>query len=428
MRRRLWSFVLLNAIAVCALAVSPPQYSLQRTLKGSIGASPLVTVGDVQAVGEAYLVNVRSSIPEVARGLSFILTKEYNFGGIRLSIRVLDGEGKQVDTPDTPATGDAEAESKRHFEAALAHNPLFVRIVGGGFFYTYALEIEPAIVQFWNDNIGDPHGNTNLIAADAFQMVCRETLFGGQVRPSWSTASMQSSFGDEGILPAVAHSTGLHGSAWTTDLWILSAGATSVELWFHPVNRDNTNVTPVTLSLTTPVTPLSDVVATLFRASGTGALRYRANGPVRVIGRTSSPSVAGGTSAQLETGISLRSAARGGSDGRALSMIIDQRLGFRVNLGLINAQAATATVQVRVFAADGTPVEGFGTLTATLPPFGVAQLNDLLARLTTDTRAGLIVQVRVVSAEGALIAYLCDVDNTTNDPTYQEAFLETGGR
>jgi len=426
-RKQLWGLVLVNFVATVAVALSPPQYTLQRTLKGSIGANPLVSVGDVQEVGDAYLVDVSSPTPEVARGLAFILNQEYDFGGIRLSIRVLDGEGTPVEVPDIPATDDPVAESKSHVEAALADNPLFVAIIDSGFFFTYAIDIRPAIVQFWNDDLSDPRGNTSLIAADAFRTVCREELFGGQVVPVWSTASTQSSFGEEGFLPGVAHSAGMHGSMWTTDLWIVSAGATSVELWFHPVNRDNSSVTPLAVSLTAPVTPIPDVVATLLAASGTGALRYRADGPVRLIARTSSPSPTGGTSALMAAGIPLLDAARGGPEGHSLAMVVDQRPGFRVNLGLVNAKSAAATVEVQLLDADGAPVPEFGTLTAALPPFGVTQVHDLLSRLAPGERTGLMVLARLVSGEGALIAYLCEIDNSTNDPTYQEGFVASPG-
>ncbi len=50
------------------------------------------------------------------------------------------------------------------------------------------------------------------------------------------------------------------------------------------------------------------------------------------------------------------------------------------------------------------------------------QLNDLLARLSDGEREGLIVRVGITSAEGAILAYLSEVNNTTNDASFQEGF------
>ncbi len=67
----------------------------------------------------------------------------------------------------------------------------------------------------------------------------------------------------------------------------------------------------------------------------------------------------------------------------------------------------------------------FGPLTVELAPFGATQINDLSGLLETmgvGECGWVAVTAEVVPETGALIAYLCEVDNTTNAPTYQEAF------
>ena len=80
------------------------------------------------------------------------------------------------------------------------------------------------------------------------------------------------------------------------------------------------------------------------------------------------------------------------------------------------------TASVEVLTADGQPAPGASAFTVELPPFAMDQVNDLLSCLEPGTRHGLIVRVGVASSAGAVLAYLSTVDNTTNDPSYQEAF------
>ena len=421
--KRCLAFLVANLVAAGAMAIIFPPNVQRSMLVASIGASPLVTVGDVVEEGDGYFVNVTSPDPQVAQGLAFILIKEYDFGGLHLTVRVLDGDGNEVVVPDTPATDDPVGESQQYVLAALADNPLFARIsdLDAPYTWSYFVELRPTVVRYFSGNIGNPYGVTSWAAEEAFRSVCRDSFF-STVQPYWTTASTDSSFGDEGILPAVAHSSGYFGSLWTTDVWLVGAGATSVDLWFYRQDRDNSDAAKVTVPLSAPVTRITDVVATLFGTTGTGALRYEADGPVRVIGRTSSPSPGGGTSGVSTSGVPLTKAAKGGILGRTLSMVVDQRPGFRADLGLINVQPAAAQVLVTVIDAAGDQVPGFEPLTVSLPPFGVKQINDLLGGLPDEEHAGLVVQARLVGEQGALIAYLSDVDNTSNDPTYQEPY------
>lgn len=227
----------------------------------------------------------------------------------------------------------------------------------------------------------------------------------------------------EGYVPTAASAEGRFGSEWSTDLWIYHQGAGTVHLWFNPSGGDNTSVESVVLTLTDPVTILKDVVASTFGAEGVGSIHYLADGPVVVTSRTWTSTEPAGSYGQTITGVPVSGAAvpDTGQAG-ALRMFVDQPAGFRTNLGLTNVSGVSVTVEIEIFTADGSPAPGDSTLSVELPAYGMTQVNDLLSRLISGTRSGLIVRVGVSSSEGAVLAYLSTVDNATNDASYQEGF------
>lgn len=227
----------------------------------------------------------------------------------------------------------------------------------------------------------------------------------------------------EGYLPSAAHTPGRFGSFWTTDLWIYQQGASTLHLWFNPSGQDNTDVSSVVVPLTEPVTAIEDVVGTLFGTDGVGSIHYLADGPVTVTSRTWTSAPEGGSYGQTIEGAPTSCAAVPGTgQAGALRMTVDQAPGFRANLGLVNVSGVTTTVLVEIFTSDGGDAPGNSSFWVDLSPYGMTQVNDLLARLQPGQRRGLIVRTSVTSDEGAILAYLSEVDNRTNDASYQEAF------
>lgn len=227
----------------------------------------------------------------------------------------------------------------------------------------------------------------------------------------------------EGYVPSAANAAGRFGSDWTTDLWIYHQGASTIHLWFNPSGSDNTQVESVVVTLDRPVTVLTDVVGATFGAEGVGSIHYLADGPVTVTSRTWTATEPAGSYGQTITGVPVSGAAvpDTGQTG-TLRMFVDQKAGFRTNLGLTNVSGVSVTLGIEIFTADGAAAPGDSTLTVELAPYGMTQINDLLSRLTSGTRSGLIVRVGVSSNEGAVLAYLSTVDNATNDASYQEGF------
>lgn len=226
----------------------------------------------------------------------------------------------------------------------------------------------------------------------------------------------------DGYLPSAAHGPGRFGSFWTTDLWIYQQGASTIHLWFNRAGENNSQTESVVVTLTDPVTSLPDVVATLFDTEGVGSIHYLADGPVTVTSRTWTAAPGGGSYGQTIAGVAVSQAAvpDTGQAG-ALRVTVDQAVGFRANLGLVNVAGVPASVAMEIFTADGQAAPGSSSFTVELPSYGMTQLNDLLARLDPGQRQGLIIRASVVSSQGAVLAYLSEVDNLTNDASYQEA-------
>ncbi len=229
----------------------------------------------------------------------------------------------------------------------------------------------------------------------------------------------------EGYVPAVAHAEGRFGSMWTSDVWVYHQGAGTVHLWFNPAGNDNADNQSIAVSLDRPVTVLKDVVGSLFSTDGVGSLHYIADGPVTVVSRTWTPGASGdGTYGQTIQGVPITAAAPGGA-GQAVGtmrMLIDYRPGFRTNLGLVNVSPNSVSVLVEIFTADGQSVSSASSFSVDLAPFGMRQVNDVFASLGIEGVETLIVRAGVESGNGSILAYLSEVDNTTNDASYQEGF------
>jgi len=177
------------------------------------------------------------------------------------------------------------------------------------------------------------------------------------------------------------------------------------------------------VALDDPVVFIPDVVATLFGSEGSGSLHYIADGPVTVTSRTWTPGEEGGSYGLSLPGEPIGGASFAGS-GQAgtLRVTANQRSGFRANFGVVNVSPVAVAVLVEIFTADGEAAPGDSSFTIDLEPFGTTQVNDIFKRLTAGSRNGLIVRAGVTSSEGAILSYLTDVDNTTNDSTYQPGF------
>jgi len=227
----------------------------------------------------------------------------------------------------------------------------------------------------------------------------------------------------EGYVPVVSRGAGAFDSFWTTDLWIYTQSATVIHLWFNPSGSDNSDQQSVVVPLDGAVTHVGDAVGTVFEASGKGSLHYLADGPVVVVSKTWTPGKSGGTYGQVITGLPLTVASTPDTgQAGSLRMVVAKAQDFRANLGLTNVTGVPATVTVDAFDHGGAPLAGAIPFSVALAPFDMQQVDDVLARLSTTSRPGIVVRATVSSTGGAILAYLSEVDNFTNSGAYQEAF------
>jgi len=101
---------------------------------------------------------------EKADALSYLLPKEKKFGSLTLQVKVLPANDPNVVTTDTIANIYRTA-----FKNNRAFNKLIV-IKGMTNDFIYVV-FEKEVVQYWNDNLGDPHGLCSTLYEDLARAV-----------------------------------------------------------------------------------------------------------------------------------------------------------------------------------------------------------------------------------------------------------------
>jgi len=236
---------------------------------------------------------------------------------------------------------------------------------------------------------------------------------------------------NDGWILAAAHSSGLEGSIWRTDLWIYGRTYSdlSVTLQLCEADQDNTSAESFTVTTTggQRVIYIEDVVDHFLNVgdgSWMGAIHYTASPDVQVWARVYSVSPDGTESyGQLIEGIptahmSVNQEALGGADFQqwifAAKHTADGR--YRVNVGVVNPTAATVNVRVSIFAATGNwPSTGAIERWFTLQPYSMHQLTDPFAEAAGGEWSDFQIRVICYGEGGGAFAYASVVDNETND-------------
>jgi len=220
------------------------------------------------------------------------------------------------------------------------------------------------------------------------------------------------------FIPAAAHSAGVSGTSWRTDLSVHNSGSTPtpVRAWFYPWNADNSGVECVDLGELAPGASLEmeDVVREAFGVEGAGGIGVGTDvypAPQLVVNSRTYTETASGTYGQLVPGRTVAAAIAPWRT--AFLTQLHENEGFRTNLGFLEVSGVGATVEVRLFAADGSLVSG---RVEVLRPFEAKQVNRVFGVGAEVT--GGYAEVRV--SGGAVLAYASVVDNRTGDPTYVE--------
>jgi hypothetical protein len=229
--------------------------------------------------------------------------------------------------------------------------------------------------------------------------------------PSGSASLMTESF-----VTAAAHVGGFNQSVWRTDLDIHNTSAMTRYVELELLRADQANPAPERASMMlAPYASVRyvDVIDSLFETEGSGSIRILADEDgIRSSSRTYNDE-GEGTFGQGIPAVSGSSALGFGDVGRlvGLSQADGTATGFRTNIGVVNLGSSMITVNIDLYAGDGTYLE---TVVVELDAYEQTQVNRIFSGATEVGYA----EVWTETAGGSYLAYASVVDNPTGDPTY----------
>jgi len=222
---------------------------------------------------------------------------------------------------------------------------------------------------------------------------------------------------------AIAGSAGV----FRTDARIFNPSTTrdiTIAARFLPVgNRDGSTVAP--RSITVPrrqMVVLDDVVSSLFQTTGLGAISLTSPDDfvsnLRIYAQGSN-----GTSGQFVPGLDVSSAETKGVLLQLKNVGVPNVSGFRTNYGLVNPNATSARVTLRLYDRNNAKVAEQVT---TLLPFGVIGPTAVTSISGLPGSADLTDGWLSYEADVKVFAYISATDNITQDGTYVFASKDSG--
>jgi hypothetical protein len=224
-------------------------------------------------------------------------------------------------------------------------------------------------------------------------------------------------------VPASAHVTGVAGTRWRTDLEVKCSGAESASYTVEALVTNQANTTPEIRSFVLSAGSCrrhEDVLSDAFGLSGTAALRVTSTAGSVIVSSRTFADASEGTYGQFIPALPATEALAYGEVGALiqLSHSAAPNAGFRTNVGLVNATAATITVELGFFNAYDVAL---GTLSVDLRPYEHRQVNDAFADVADDDVADGFILARTTTAAGSFFAYASVVDNRTADAIFVPA-------
>jgi hypothetical protein len=223
------------------------------------------------------------------------------------------------------------------------------------------------------------------------------------------------------LLPSSAHSSGLNGALYSTNVAVANVGAAlaSFTMKFLGNNQDGTGGPEKTFNLESgkSVTYLEVLGSVFNETSNFGAIRITSDTPtLNIVSVTSTPGF-GGTVSQTISAVFSRDLIPAGSSRSIL--YIREGDGFRSNLILASNANVSTTVDAALVSPEG------ATLAAksySVPPNGMTQINRVVRDMgfsSPITGARLVLSSSTPGA--AFTGFASVIDETTNDPTAVEA-------
>ncbi len=226
--------------------------------------------------------------------------------------------------------------------------------------------------------------------------------------------------GEQVYIPAAAHTEGLNGSVWRTDLEVTGDPhlPVSYRLEWLPADIDNSNPTGIDFTLEPgQARRHHDVVGTDLGATGVGALRvHMIVGHALITSRTYTVTEAG-SFGQFVGGQPAAAAVLFGGESVLvhLRQSPDESAGYRSNVGVVNTSATTIDVVVDIHDSAGAFLT---TVSFAVPPFSMHQVNHILRGLRPTGIDLASARISTTTEGGSLLAYVSVIDNRSNDPIF----------
>ena len=208
-----------------------------------------------------------------------------------------------------------------------------------------------------------------------------------------------------------------------TDARIMNPSQTkaiAIQARLLPVgNIDNSSVAPITINVPArSMVVLDDVVASVFNATGLGAIRLSSEDDFVATQRIYAQTAAGSLG-QFVPGIEASGALR-----RGALIQLKSGGGFRTNIGAVNPGSTAATVTWSLHDASSAIISGGVTV---MPPRAVIAPTNIASGFFFNAGGADMTNAWVsFVSDQPIIAYASVIDNATTDPTFITAAADTG--
>lgn len=214
------------------------------------------------------------------------------------------------------------------------------------------------------------------------------------------------------FVPGAAHSPGAGGANWRTDLILANPGSTEATAFvrFLPAGADN-SVLPDPVPLKVPAggqVVSRDLVGDLLHRAGSGALLVESSTEELVVTSRTYDTRSEGTFGTMLPGIREERALPPGETGHLIWAAGSASL--RTNVGFAGTTDRPGNVTLEVYGASG---QLLGSVTRSLPPYGQAQVNDVLHAVGAAPTAVARVEV---TGTCPLVAFASAIDQQSGDP------------
>ena len=281
-------------------------------------------------------------------------------------------------------------------------------------------------------------GGAALVVASTGQETVDQVPAGGKavpLHPGTPRPALEPSTGPIWV-PAAAHTSGLNGASWRTDVEVHNPGTTAVTYVVDLLKQGTDNGSGVA-SRSFSLGPqqsarYADVLSSLFGFTGAAALRLTsAPGPILVnsrtynlIGPSSVGLPVGASFGQYVPGLPETEAIGYGEEGRLVQLShrdASALTDFRTNVGFVNTTGSPIDLTIELYTAEGTLLGTIADASTHLPPWGFAQINGVFRAFTASLEDGYAV-VRTPTPGGRFFAFATVIDNhLTGDPIFVPA-------